>query len=70
MFMKIEELFNPYTTEKPMTLNFTTSGQQQYPEIRSIAKNVHIKHYLVVICAEAVKYATYTVAKRKPDFNS
>ena len=37
-----------------------------------IAKKAHIKHCLVVINAEriiTVKYATYAVAKRKPDFN-
>ena len=52
--------------------DFTTSGQQQCPEIRLIAKNAHIKHFLVVINAEeiiTVKYVTFTVAKRKPDFN-
>ena len=48
------------------------SGPQQYPEIRLIAKKAHIKHCLVVINAEriiTVKYATYAVAKRKPNFN-
>ena len=47
------------------------SGPQQYPEIRLVGKKAHIKHCLVVINAEriiTVKYATYAVAKRKPNF--